>query len=575
MTPLHPLMQYAIVAAAAALIAFLGTPVTLMVARHLGFTDQPKAHKFHFTPVPLLGGVAIWAGFIGGLMVWGGAPEFFELAAIMAGATAVAILGLIDDRMNLSPRAKLLGQAAAAVAVSVGGIHVQLFAQPLFNLALTVLWIVAITNAMNLQDNMDGLAAGVAAAAAGSFLLLAVLNGQVLVAGLAATILGACLGFLFYNFQPAVTFMGDTGSMLLGFSLAVLGIKLSFDGLHTDQSWMVPVLVLGLPLFDVALVVVSRWRRGVPWWRGGVDHTSHRLVQMGLSHRRAVIALYVVTAVLGLLATAVAYVVTRQLAWVLALSLGAVALLLIYLLEHLWPGAQPGAWRVNLRVAVIGGGAELLPVLEACVTLGRHVSVLLTPAGKNALGWRDIDSERLQQLAVRLSEAPSAAQLLMQSARPLGSALRDQCEVLNSALRMRGRLLANQLAVGAAGPILTASADAMQALQETDLIVIAGDLHENVLATLSLPEVARELRRSKRPRVLVHANPPAALALLKAAGVADVVTHAVAPAQLDGLWYSVTDVADSAQVAQALHVIWVECTKVRGTPQPLAGWALG
>ena len=100
-------------------------------------------------------------------------------------------------------------------------------------------------------------------------------------------------------------------------------------------------------------------------------------------------------------------------------------------------------------------------------------------------------------------------------------------------------------------------------------------LFRSVLATLSLPEVARELRRSKRPRVLVHANPRAALALLKTAGVADVVTHAVAPGQLDGLWYSVTDVADSAQVAQALHVIWVECTKVRGTPQPLAGWALG
>jgi hypothetical protein len=328
-------------------------------------------------------------------------------------------------------------------------------------------------------------------------------------------------------------------------------------------------------LFDVALVVVSRWRRGVPWWRGGVDHTSHRLVQMGLSHRRAVIALYVVTGVLGLLATAVAYVVTRPLAWMLALSLGGVGLLLIYLLEHLWPGAQPGAWRVNLRLAVIGGGAEFLPVLEACVTLGRHVAVLLTPAGNNTRGWRDIDGERLQQLAVRLSEAPSATQLLVQSAGNLGSSLRDQSEVLNNALRMRGRLLANHISTAPNGPVLTASADAIQALQETDLIVVCGDLHENVLATLSLPEVARELRRSKRPRVLVHANPLAALALLKAAGVADVITHAVAPGQLGGPWYPVADVSDSAQVAQVLHVIWVECTKVRGTPQPLAGWALG
>ena len=167
------------------------------------------------------------------------------------------------------------------------------------------MWIVGIVNALNLMDNMDGLAAGVAAVASGSFLLLAILNGQILVASLGAALLGACLGFLFYNFQPAVTFMGDTGSMLLGFALAVLGIKLTFPTLPLAQSWMVPILVLGLPIFDTTLVLISRQRRGRPWWQGGTDHVSHRLARLGLSHRRVVVALYGVTAGLGLIAVLV------------------------------------------------------------------------------------------------------------------------------------------------------------------------------------------------------------------------------------------------------------------------------
>ena len=215
--------RYLIISVVAALIAFVVTPATLMAARRFRMTDQPGPRKFHLAPVPVLGGIAIWAAIVGSLLLFGDGQELRELAAICAGGTLIALLGLLDDRVSLGPRGKLFGQVAAMLLISLAGIRVSLFSDTWINLIVTILWGVFVINAINLQDNMDGLAAGISAVAASVFFVLAVLNGQVMVASLAAALLGACLGFLFYNFQPAVSFMGDTGSMLLGIALAVLG----------------------------------------------------------------------------------------------------------------------------------------------------------------------------------------------------------------------------------------------------------------------------------------------------------------------------------------------------------------
>jgi UDP-GlcNAc:undecaprenyl-phosphate GlcNAc-1-phosphate transferase len=186
------------------------------------------------------------------------------------------------------------------------GVQVEFLHQPLLNAVITIVWVLGITNAINFLDNMDGLSGGVAAIAAFFFLALAALNGQILVGMLAAAMLGAALGFLLYNFNPAIIFMGDAGSLFIGFILAAIGIKLRFPANTDLVTWMVPVLVLGVPIFDTTLVTLSRVRRRVPIYVGGKDHTSHRLVRLGLSPRASVLVLYCVSAACGVLALIVA-----------------------------------------------------------------------------------------------------------------------------------------------------------------------------------------------------------------------------------------------------------------------------
>jgi UDP-GlcNAc:undecaprenyl-phosphate GlcNAc-1-phosphate transferase len=170
------------------------------------------------------------------------------------------------------------------------------------NVAITLGWVVVITNALNLLDNMDGLSGGVGGVAAIFFLLLAAMNGQYLVGALSAALVGACFGFLIYNFNPASIFMGDAGALFLGFMLAAVGIKLRFPEGVEIVTWMVPVLILGLPLFDTALVIVSRLRRRLnPLTTPGKDHLSHRLVALGYTRREAVLICYLICAGLGVI----------------------------------------------------------------------------------------------------------------------------------------------------------------------------------------------------------------------------------------------------------------------------------
>ncbi len=287
---------------ASALILVLGaTPVFRRLAGRLGMVDRPDARRVHLSPVPLLGGMAIYAGFIMALLLFGEGWVVSQAISILIGATIVSFLGIWDDRWGVRPVMKLLGQALAAGIVILSGVQVSFLPNQALNLLITFLWILGITNALNLLDNMDGLSGGVGAVAAAFFLLLAALNGQYLVASLAAALLGVCIGFLVYNFNPASIFMGDAGSMFLGFVLAAVGIKLRFPNHPNVITWMIPVVVLGLPIFDTTLIVVSRLRRGInPLTNPGKDHVSHRLVSLGLSQRRAVILLYGVCCGLGL-----------------------------------------------------------------------------------------------------------------------------------------------------------------------------------------------------------------------------------------------------------------------------------
>lgn len=266
----------------------------------MGFVDAPDRNKVHDAPVPLMGGVAIVAGAIlATLLILRGRIPPQVMGAVLAGAL-VAMIGLIDDRLQVSPRLRLVVQFLAFLILIGFGVQVRLPVPVVLNYALTFLWLVGITNAVNLMDNMDGLSAGVAGVAAAFMTLIGAMNEQYLVSSLAAAILGACLGFLRYNFKPAQIFMGDAGAYFLGFWLAVLGIQLRFPQNVNFVTWMVPVMILGLPILDTSLVVISRLRRGVHPFTGGKDHLSHRLVARGFSQREAVLILYLVAGMFGM-----------------------------------------------------------------------------------------------------------------------------------------------------------------------------------------------------------------------------------------------------------------------------------
>ena len=296
--------NYLLVFAGALVLAIGATPAARRLAARAGFIDHPDARRVHKRPVPRLGGAAIYLAVIVAALILGRQYNFAQFGSILVGATGISFMGLIDDRWGLRPLVKLVGQILAGLLLYASGIYVGTFHHPVLNLITTVLWIGYITNAINLLDNMDGLAGGVSAIAAAFFALMCSFSGQYLVGALSVAVLAACLGFLFYNLNPASIFMGDSGALFLGFVLAAIGIKLRFPDNVTFVTWMVPVLVMGLPIFDTTLVIISRLRRRLnPTTTPGTDHTSHRLVAAGLTHREAVLTLYVVSFILGLLAT--------------------------------------------------------------------------------------------------------------------------------------------------------------------------------------------------------------------------------------------------------------------------------
>jgi len=270
----------------AGLISVVLTPLAIRTALRLGVLDRPGAHKSHETPTPYLGGVAIVVAVtvaivVAALLRGETGATLTQLVGILGIALAMAATGLVDDLRGLPVALRFGLQLAAAAGLWALEVRVDLTGELLIDLPLTVLWTVGITNAMNLLDNMDGLSASTATIASLWFGLIAVVSGQFLVSALAFTVAGAAAGFLRDNRPPARIYMGDAGSLFLGTMLAALGMLLSLDrGMLVTAA--VPVLILTVPVLDTALVTVARVRHGISPFQGGRDHTSHRLVRIGL-----------------------------------------------------------------------------------------------------------------------------------------------------------------------------------------------------------------------------------------------------------------------------------------------------
>ncbi|HVB56087.1 MAG TPA: MraY family glycosyltransferase [Candidatus Acidoferrales bacterium] len=296
-------------------VAFLGslfiTVPVRKLALHYGMVDLPGPRKVHAKPIPLMGGIAIYLGFILAILVGHrGVPEQ-QIVAILSGATLVTLVGFLDDCGLLHHQIKLfVAMPLASLILVASGIRAQLFSQfmpgtagALLDAGFTVFWVVGITAAFSILDHMDGLCAGIAAVAAAFFTVAAILGGQTMVPVLGAAVLGATLGFLRWNFNPAKIFMGDGGAMFLGFLMATLGLKIRHEGTPSPIGWLVPILILGVPIFDTTLVSISRARRGLlPFTSPGKDHTAHRLSNLGLGHRGAVLVLYCLATLYGALA---------------------------------------------------------------------------------------------------------------------------------------------------------------------------------------------------------------------------------------------------------------------------------
>lgn len=276
------------------------TPLTRQIAMRLGVVDKPnqprKTHKDH---KPMMGGLAIYLGLTISVLLFSPPQQYQELITIVAGAGLLAFIGLLDDRYNLSWRLRFGVQFLAAGVLVLSGIQIRLFGTQLIDIPVTLIWVVALTNATNFLDNMDGLTAGLSSIAAGWFLVIALMQEQVLVSLLAAAILGSAVGFLTYNFAPSSTFMGDMGALPLGFLLATLAIKLNFAAQPLSVTWMIPILVLALPIFDINLVVWTRISEGRSPTEAGRDHTSHRIQALGFNARQTLFVLYLMCLVFG------------------------------------------------------------------------------------------------------------------------------------------------------------------------------------------------------------------------------------------------------------------------------------
>lgn len=286
------------------LSVFLVTPFVRKLAYRIGAIDMPNGRKVHKTPIPRLGGVGIFLGFAGVMLLT--QPMGRQEIGMLIGCIIIVATGILDDVLDLKPWTKLGAQIVAAVIVAFFGIRVEVITHPFggvfylgyMAIPVTVLWIIGVTNALNLIDGLDGLAGGTAVIAAVTMAVVAGSEGRVLVAGFALILAAAVLGFLPYNFSPAKIFMGDSGSMFLGFTLAALAIQGLTKG-ATFISIVIPVIILGIPIFDTLFAIIRRCKNHRPIFEADKGHLHHRLLNLGLSQRQTVLAIYGVDLFLG------------------------------------------------------------------------------------------------------------------------------------------------------------------------------------------------------------------------------------------------------------------------------------
>ena len=307
----NQLVAYVVLALMTALVvSFLTTPVVKTFAYKVGAIDVPKdARRMHKVPIPRLGGLAIFIGFMVSILLF--AKITPEMKSILLGAVIIVVLGVVDDIMALPAMLKFVVQIVAASIPATHGVQILAFSNPnifsdnlywvlgWLSIPFTVIWIVAITNAVNLIDGLDGLANGVSAISATTMLVIALVGGQSQVAIVLAALVGACIGFMPYNMNPAKMFMGDTGATFLGYILATMSIQGLFK-YYAVISFVVPFLILGLPIFDTTFAFIRRIAHGQSPMHADRSHIHHRLIDMGLNQKQAVATLYVISAILGL-----------------------------------------------------------------------------------------------------------------------------------------------------------------------------------------------------------------------------------------------------------------------------------
>jgi UDP-GlcNAc:undecaprenyl-phosphate GlcNAc-1-phosphate transferase len=366
------------------------TPLVRLVAVRMGIVDHPERRKMHQVPVPLLGGAAIVASFfLVTLGVWYFLPDLLadevsKLPALMAGALAISLLGVYDDWKGARVWVKFAFQTVAAGIVVMAGVKADVFTNPLgesfqlgwLGIPLTIFWIVGVTNAMNLIDGLDGLAAGTGAIASLALCAVGALSGDPLVAILSLTLAGACLGFLPFNLYPARIFLGDTGSMFLGFILAGLGVAGSFKATAATVL-ILPIVVLGVPVFDTLWAILRRTRRNMNPFIPDRDHIHHRLVRIGLHHRHVVLVLYFVCIFLGVSAYIMAQL-PYQTSFLFAVVLGLAGILGVSTLQFIEEHLEE---RLAVAASSSSGSRRMTPPPETSKVMWQSANGGRQPAG--------------------------------------------------------------------------------------------------------------------------------------------------------------------------------------------------
>lgn len=309
---------YFAVLVVSAIASFLLTPLVRRLAFALGAIDMPAGRKIHAEPMPRMGGLAVFLAFcvpwLGLYLLDNRITAVFQsyeklFLALVLGSTAMLLLGIYDDLHGANAGQKFTIQVGTSIALFFAGFRIDEVSNPFgpplqlgwLALPASVLWLVGVTNAINLLDGIDGLAAGVTALIALSLAVINIIGGNILVALLTLCLAGACLGFLPYNFAPARIFLGDTGSLFLGFTLACIGLISLFKG-TTASLVFVPVILFGLPLFDTTSVILGRLQRRQPLFQADKSHVHHRLLKTGFDQKQTAFFLYCITLFLGALA---------------------------------------------------------------------------------------------------------------------------------------------------------------------------------------------------------------------------------------------------------------------------------